>query len=149
MRTVERTRCTDPCKVLARERLGDVRVRVRRDGEVLDHQYVLEAEVGGQRYSHFLGGDGSPGYGSTMPQSYHFSRLEVVEIDGDRSTPEVVVLGIANGQPSANVCRLAPTPCCLYGMVAGRSGGRIEAPTFDGRGHLMVAGEPVELRFCP
>ena len=148
MRSVAQSRCGDPCTILARKRIGGVRVRVRREGEPRHHSYSLETEVGGQRYRHFLGGDGNPGDGSSMPQSYHFVRLEAVEIDGDRSTPEVVVLGIDNGQPSADVCRLAPTPCCLFSMVAGRTRGRIDAPTFDGRGHLMVAGEPVDLRFC-
>lgn len=149
MSAVGRTSCTAPCAVLARERFGAVRARVRRDGAMFERSYALEVEVGGQRYSHFLGADGNPGYGSDIPQSYDFDRLEVVEIDGDRGTPEVVVLGTDNGQPSADVCRLAPDPCCLYSMVAGRRNGRIVAPTFDGRGHLMVAGQPVELRFCP
>lgn len=149
MSAIERSPCTDPCTILARERLGSARARIRRDGAMFQQSHTLEVELDGQRYSHFLGADGNPGYGSDIPQSYAFGRLEVVEIDGDRSTPEVVVLGIDNGQPSADVCRLAPTPCCLYSMVAGRRNGRLVTPTFDGRGHLVVAGEPVDLHFCP
>jgi len=113
------------------------------------HQgYSLVSTHRGRTHTVYLGGDGNPGYSSDVPQSYGFSRLVPVEIDGDRRTPEVVVLGTSTGQPTALVCRLAPTPCCLYSMVAARRGGRLVAPTFDGQGHLMTADGPVDLSFC-
>lgn len=140
--------CRAPdCRVLARRRIGGARVRVERVGR-REQSYSLVSTYRGRTHGVHLGGDGNPGYGSDVPQSYGFSRLVPVEIDGDRRTPEVVVLGTSTGQPTAHVCRLAPTPCCLYSMVAGRRNGELVPPTFDGQGHLMMPDGPVDLSFC-
>ena len=140
--------CPAPCRVLARRRVGTARVQVLEQGRGRRTAVFLFVRVGRESYAHLLGANGPPGFGSLEPIHYSFDRVEPIDIDGRRATPEIAVLSGYGQEATATVCRLAPDPCCLFDMVAATDAGRPVAPSTDGQGNLLGPSGPIPVRFC-
>ncbi|MEM9071781.1 MAG: hypothetical protein AAGE52_24945 [Myxococcota bacterium] len=134
--------CPQRCQVLQRLRVGPAHAEVLREERGPRSTVMLFVRLGRRLFVETLGGDG-PSFGGEAV-TYSFDRLHAVEVDGDSATPEVVVLS-SGRDPSATVCRLAPTPCCLHAMVAELGATGPVPPRFDGHGNLVSPHVAIEL----